>query len=441
MELRQLSRALLDPERTAEILCNYQNDLPDITAQWLLNTLSASEQHATVRAFARLLPFAPSLVDHLTILLDRLGAANHAEEALDSLIDIELDLPSLTQNLLAVLRLLAVDREYFVGYLTPIKLVDLLRSPHRAVKYIAVRVLALYAHFSDGVMREYLQKYVGEEPVRGPYEEKEIDYEFIDFWEQQRLGNLNHELHTSTIAPSCTTPDALLTRPRGQDQDPYVAELGDVRLACRSRRNRYPTQLINTRSTHANLSNIGTALSMEKPVLLTGPPASGKTALINETARQLDRYEGMLVLHLNQQTDARALVGSYVSDAKPGTFLWQPGVLTTALTEGRWILIEDIDQAPNEVLSLLLPVIEDRRLIISSRQETVSAHKDFRLFATIRSVRDVRNAEIPSPSSVHRRLAVVTYSRSASSRRGAPPSRCRTIRKTPAALTHLRDPG
>ena len=53
-----------------------------------------------------------------------------------------------------------------------------------------------------------------------------------------------------------------------------------------------------------------------------------------------------------------------------------------AVSQGRWMLIEDIDKAPIEILSVLLPLIESRELFIASRGERIQAKEGFRLFAT-----------------------------------------------------------
>ena len=34
----------------------------------------------------------------------------------------------------------------------------------------------------------------------------------------------------------------------------------------------------------------------------------------------------------------------------PGQYVWQPGVLTRAATTGKWIIFEDIDHAPSDVV-------------------------------------------------------------------------------------------
>ncbi|KAF4587825.1 Midasin [Ophiocordyceps camponoti-floridani] len=101
----------------------------------------------------------------------------------------------------------------------------------------------------------------------------------------------------------------------------------------------------------------------------------------------------MVTLHLNEQTDAKTLIGLYSTNSRPGNFEWRPGVLTTAVREGRWVLIEDLDRAPIEVMSLLLPLIERRELLLPSRGVTYPALRDFRLFATIRTASTMDDGE------------------------------------------------
>lgn len=57
--------------------------------------------------------------------------------------------------------------------------------------------------------------------------------------------------------------------------------------------------------------------------------------------------------------------------------------LFQAVTKGLWIVFEDIDTAPFEILTALLPLLEDRTLHISSRGETIQAAKNFQVFGTI----------------------------------------------------------
>lgn len=51
---------------------------------------------------------------------------------------------------------------------------------------------------------------------------------------------------------------------------------------------------------------------------------------------------------------SQMLLGMYRCTDIPGKFVWQPGTLTQAVSKGQWILLEDIDHAPLDVVSLNL---------------------------------------------------------------------------------------
>jgi midasin len=86
---------------------------------------------------------------------------------------------------------------------------------------------------------------------------------------------------------------------------------------------------------------------------------------------------------LTDQTDAKILLGTYVTNT-PGSFTWCPGILTTSVKEGKWIVIEDIERAGNDVLSVLLPLLEGRPLELNGRGE-IEMGKGGQIIATTRS--------------------------------------------------------
>lgn len=61
--------------------------------------------------------------------------------------------------------------------------------------------------------------------------------------------------------------------------------------------------------------------------------------------------------------------GSYVCSEIPGQFEWRSGALTQAVERGCWVLIEDLDLAPLELLSSLIPLLETGSLHIPSRDQ------------------------------------------------------------------------
>ncbi|CAK4340295.1 unnamed protein product [Aphanomyces euteiches] len=142
----------------------------------------------------------------------------------------------------------------------------------------------------------------------------------------------------------------------------------------------YPP-LVETTSTVQALRSLAIALSVDRPILVTGTDGCGKTALLRDLARRTG-HTNMVELHLDDQMDSKTLVGSYVCTDIPGEFSWQPGALTQAVTEGRWVVIEDIDRASMDVLAALLPLLTTNELMV--RGQTITASPGFQLLATSR---------------------------------------------------------
>ncbi|KAJ1814186.1 AAA ATPase midasin, partial [Coemansia sp. RSA 2599] len=131
----------------------------------------------------------------------------------------------------------------------------------------------------------------------------------------------------------------------------------------------------------ANVHEIALATSRREPVLLQGPAGSGKTALVEWVAQRTGHE--LVTIHLSSSMDAKVLLGNYVTTQKAGDFEWRAGLLTTAVSEGRWVLVEDIDLAPPDVVQTLVPLLESHTLFVASRGEAIRAHIRFRLFATL----------------------------------------------------------
>jgi midasin len=93
----------------------------------------------------------------------------------------------------------------------------------------------------------------------------------------------------------------------------------------------------------------------------------------------------MVVLHLDGETDAKALLGCYVCGDSAGDFRWQPGPLAQALAAGRWVLLEDVDGAPPDVMAALAPLLEGRPLLAGGGGAggELAPAPGFRLFGSI----------------------------------------------------------
>uniref|UniRef100_A0A8C0ELF2 Midasin n=1 Tax=Bubo bubo TaxID=30461 RepID=A0A8C0ELF2_BUBBB len=146
------------------------------------------------------------------------------------------------------------------------------------------------------------------------------------------------------------------------------------------------SRFVLVESAFTNLQNLAIAVAYQSPVLLEGPIGCGKTSLIEYLAAVTGRANPphILKVQLGDQTDSKTLLGMYRCTDVPGEFVWQPGTLTQAVTKGHWILLEDIDYAPLDVISMLIPLLEKRELLIPGRGDCLKVASGFQFFATRR---------------------------------------------------------
>lgn len=137
-------------------------------------------------------------------------------------------------------------------------------------------------------------------------------------------------------------------------------------------------------TTEENLRQFAKALELEVPIILQGEVGVGKSFLINELSRKLNSHESLIELSIDDQTDSKSLFGAYISSEIPGEFIWQPGIITKAVLGGSWLVIEDIDRVPTDIIASLVPLLERRKLPAPERGPgaEIDAHPAFRIIAT-----------------------------------------------------------
>ena len=155
---------------------------------------------------------------------------------------------------------------------------------------------------------------------------------------------------------------------------------------------------VSTQHAESGLTGLALAVASSRPVLLSGPAGGGKSALVGELARRLGQQETMVVVHMDEQIDSKVLIGTYVCTECAGEFAWQPGVVSQAVTQGRWLLLEDVDRAPLEVMTALAPLLEGSSLYLPGRATSIKPPPKFRLFATM----TVHASRTPAITSVAR---------------------------------------
>jgi midasin len=116
------------------------------------------------------------------------------------------------------------------------------------------------------------------------------------------------------------------------------------------------------------------------PQCLTGPTSSGKTTMV----MYLAKLTGHRCVRINnhEHTDLQEYMGSYVSDAG-GKLVFKEGLLVEAVRKGYWIILDELNLAPSEVLEALNRLLDDNReLFIPETQEVVTPHPSFMIFGT-----------------------------------------------------------
>jgi MoxR-like ATPase len=119
-------------------------------------------------------------------------------------------------------------------------------------------------------------------------------------------------------------------------------------------------------------------------VLLTGGTGVGKTTHILQLAARIN--QPVLRINFNGETRMSDLIGKMT--VINGETRWVDGVLPTAMRNGYWILLDELDFADPAVLSLLHPVLEQNPILTlkENNGEIIKPHPLFRVFATSNSI-------------------------------------------------------
>jgi hypothetical protein len=106
-----------------------------------------------------------------------------------------------------------------------------------------------------------------------------------------------------------------------------------------------------------NMARIFAGLAIRAPLLLEGPPGTGKTAAVQQVAQLLGHQCERI--NLSASTTLDHLLGCTVPRVVDGEkqFEWQDGKLVEALREGRWLLLDEVNLAPAEVLEGIAPLL------------------------------------------------------------------------------------
>ncbi|WFD19314.1 hypothetical protein MCAP1_001539 [Malassezia caprae] len=324
-------------------------------------------------AEAVVVAFRPFLLELLARVLDdasavhALGAWAGAFEEAYPLVEAHLSrhfpegLPTDTAHLWTRLRLLraAPCLAHDLGWpAAPLYCVFADRARPVTERLLALECYALQEQLSAAAHAALLDAWVGEAPAPLDVDGTCIDVRAAPVYEQARIDRLWH----ACAAPLAPTPAPLYVS--AADLSPCITLVGSL-LWPAARGHSLSTPFVATPSAEAAVRDTLLHVSLRLPLVVRGPPASGKShmlhALAHQCAARTDGLPPCLSIPLGDQSgvDAKALLGSYVSSrTRPGTFEFVEGALTRAVRAGLWVVLEDIDKASSDVLSVIAPLAE-----------------------------------------------------------------------------------
>lgn len=136
------------------------------------------------------------------------------------------------------------------------------------------------------------------------------------------------------------------------------------------------------------VEEVAFAIEANQNCMLVGDAGSGKSSLVEQFAALANRPLRRVNLH--GETDTTLFVGRDMPTEIDGkrTLAYRWGILATAMRDGHWLLLDEIDAALQPVLFVLQGVLEDdgKLLLEDSEGTVVHKHPDFRIFATANTV-------------------------------------------------------
>jgi midasin len=97
-----------------------------------------------------------------------------------------------------------------------------------------------------------------------------------------------------------------------------------------------------------------------KHLAVIGEEGSGKMSFVRMLCQEYDNQD-FIVVTLEETFDAKNLVGTYVCN-EVGEFVFKKGPLTVAAENGMWLILRNIDKSPPDLLSFLLPLVQENKL-------------------------------------------------------------------------------
>jgi nitric oxide reductase NorQ protein len=128
-------------------------------------------------------------------------------------------------------------------------------------------------------------------------------------------------------------------------------------------------------------NDIARLINAHRAILLQGHAGSFKNYILFYLAYKCNRP----LIRINCSSDLRtsSLLGRFTPIPGSDSFEWQDGLITQAVRNGFWLILDEINSLDADILFALHGLLDENRISIANNSEIVQAHSEFRLFATM----------------------------------------------------------
>lgn len=118
------------------------------------------------------------------------------------------------------------------------------------------------------------------------------------------------------------------------------------------------------------------------PLLMCGETGTGKTYMILSLAASLGKLDKVIPFTAHPELTSAELLGKYL--LIDGNTVWQDGILTHAVRTGQWLVLNEVNCIPADMLFPINGLFDDNKCIVIPEKdnEIVRPHEDFRFFCT-----------------------------------------------------------
>lgn len=230
---------------------------------------------------------------------------------------------------------------------------------------------------------DYLNKFGDKAPLVSEYaRERMAAKKRAHYSKKRKIDQINE---SSTVEPSTDTE---AEKDESVGQELYF---GPVKINMRGKVSEYDSEFVPSHDEYYKLNMdqlipLAIGVSQSDNVLMVGPTGCGKTTLIRELASILN--QPFKKYNLNGQVKVAHFLGEktleIAESGQTSVVVWMDGVLPQAMRRGWWLLLDEMDMCPPQILSALQGVLEeDKILVIMDNQgEVVKPDPNFRIFAT-----------------------------------------------------------